>query len=460
MSNAFAIAAVTACLRRLIHEHVTAARTDTDAIPSNFTISSVPPDSITLGTGEIPRLNLFLVEVTPNTGWANEFQPVRDSRGTRVSAPPLALDLHYLLSAYGAENLDAESLLGHAMQVLHENPGLGRAQIRDLLDPTETDAAAGTPQKFREQAVLLADQLELIKVSPHFTALDEMSKIWAGLQAHYRTSVIYRATVVLIESRRAARTPLPVLTRGAGDIGARVQPSLVAPVPTLLVSVPPNRQPSVRPVQVLKLFGHHLQGAGLQVLFRHLVLGLEVTGDTTIPDPAVLLRGPDPEGADVAERALLPAEADACLELDLEEFTGTWAAGWHSVEASVTPTGDTGPRTTNRLTVAVAPRFVGTGADAPVVTPLGADRFRVRLKVEPTLRPGQTATLVLGQAELLAPVIESPTARVDFEGTLPPGVSGSSLLARLRVDGVESQFIERPEDAPATFASAHFIAIP
>jgi hypothetical protein len=460
MSNAFAIAAVTACLRRLIHERLTAAATETDALPSGFSVTSVPPDSITVGSSEVPRINLFLVEVSPNTGWSSHRMPERDGNGARVSIQPLALNLHYLVSAYGAENLDAETLLGHALQVLHENPGLSRGQIRDLLDPADTVTEAGTPQKFREQAVALADQFELIKLTPHFLAVDEMSKIWSSLQAHFRSSVVYQATVVLIESRRPARTPLPVLTRGLGDVGVRLQPDLLPPVPTLLIGVPPNRQPAVRPVQVLKVFGHHLVGTNLRVSFRHLTLGLELIGDTVLPDPGVVVRGPDPSGTDAAESPQIPADADTCLELDLEEFTGTWAAGLHSLEATLTLPGDTNPRTSNRLAIAIAPRFVTSGADAPVVTDLGSGRYRIRIKVEPTLRPGQAASLILGQSELLAPPITAPTARVDFEGPLPITVVGTTQLARLRVDGVESQFIDRPEDAPPEFVASQQIAIP
>ena len=60
-------------------------------------------------------------------GLAQRGAAVASSGGDqRLSNPPLALDLHYLLTAYGAQDLDAEILLGYAMQLLHETPVLTR----------------------------------------------------------------------------------------------------------------------------------------------------------------------------------------------------------------------------------------------------------------------------------------------------------------------------------------------
>ena len=52
--------------------------------------------------------------------------PRATRRGQRITNPPLALDLHYLLTAYGIAELQAEVLLGYGMQLLHEHPVLGR----------------------------------------------------------------------------------------------------------------------------------------------------------------------------------------------------------------------------------------------------------------------------------------------------------------------------------------------
>ena len=52
-----------------------------------------------------------------------------------------------------------------------------------------------------------------IRITPEPLTVDEMSKLWSSFQKEYRMSTAYQASVVLIESDRRARAPLPVLTR-------------------------------------------------------------------------------------------------------------------------------------------------------------------------------------------------------------------------------------------------------
>src|SRR3712207_1358921 len=128
MSGPFALAAVSAVLRRLILEQLG----DADlASFGNIKATALPPDQITTGLNEGPQLNLFLYQVTPTPGWRSVALASRSAGDERLSNPPLALDLHYLLSAYGAAELQPEALLGYAMQVLHEVPFLSRDYIRD-----------------------------------------------------------------------------------------------------------------------------------------------------------------------------------------------------------------------------------------------------------------------------------------------------------------------------------------
>ena len=49
------------------------------------------------------------------------------------SNPPLGIDLHYLVTAYGTDQLHSEILLGAGMQMLHETPFLTRDAVRDSL---------------------------------------------------------------------------------------------------------------------------------------------------------------------------------------------------------------------------------------------------------------------------------------------------------------------------------------
>ena len=87
-------------------------------------MSASPPDRIATGAQEPNQINLFLYQVTANPGWRNADMPAWAGDGSNLTAPPLALDLHYLVTAYGSSDLDAEVLLGYATHLLHETPVL------------------------------------------------------------------------------------------------------------------------------------------------------------------------------------------------------------------------------------------------------------------------------------------------------------------------------------------------
>ena len=137
MSSALAIAGVTAVLQDLLNDGLINHNVS-GVLGSTVTVRALPPDRLEPANGtESTQLNLFLHRVTPNSGWRNQGLPSRDGSGqNRLTNPPLALDLHYLLSAYGSEDLQAEILLGYAMQLLHETPVLDRKAIATALNPS------------------------------------------------------------------------------------------------------------------------------------------------------------------------------------------------------------------------------------------------------------------------------------------------------------------------------------
>jgi hypothetical protein len=208
VSTALAIASVTAVLKDLLNNGL--VDQNLVAAVGDVTVSALPPDRIEVGEAtEKSQLNLFLYQVTPNQGWRNVGLPSRDGRGERLTNPPLALDLHYLLMAYGAKDMHAEILLGYGMQILHETPVLVRDAVRRALAP-----GGGLPaslQLLGESA--LADQIEQIKISPLSLTTEEVSRLWTAFQAKYRPTAAYQASVVLIESRRSTRAALPVRAR-------------------------------------------------------------------------------------------------------------------------------------------------------------------------------------------------------------------------------------------------------
>ena len=205
MSNALAIASVTAVLKDILNNGVI-----DNQLSGDVTVSALPPDRVLVnGQPETNRLNLFLYQVTPNLGWRNVGLPSHDSRGERVANPPLGLDLHYLLTAYGASEFQAEILLGYGMQMLHEAPVLTRDAIRRALTPTPPFSSTVLPPAL-QGASDLADQVESIRITPQVLSSEEISKLWTAIQSHYRPTAAYQASVVLIESRRSRRVALPV----------------------------------------------------------------------------------------------------------------------------------------------------------------------------------------------------------------------------------------------------------
>ena len=180
MSSAFALAAVTTVIRDLLNDGV--FNQDLPPVFGNVKVTALAPDRINVTGGEEPsQLNLFLYQVMPNQGWRNHALPSRDTRGERIANPPLALDLYYLLSAYGAQETHAEALLGYGMQLLHETPVLTRADINRTLKPNLPLDVTLPPALQFLTTTDLAEQIEMVKICPHYLNLEELSKLWTAL---------------------------------------------------------------------------------------------------------------------------------------------------------------------------------------------------------------------------------------------------------------------------------------
>jgi len=240
---------------------------DLNGVVGQVTVSALPPDRIGPGSsGAQPsQLNIFLYQVLSNTGWATANLPSRNGSGDRISNPPLALNLRYLLTAYGANDFDAEILLGYGMQLLHETPGLSRDAIRTALSPPSPVGGGALPPPFAAlSAADLADQFEQLKISPIFLDTEEMYRLWSAMQAHYRPSMAYEVTVVLIESKRPTRTG-PLVRRYHVDTVPFRQPvieqirSQTGPGAPILTNAP------ILPGHRLVLDGQQLRGAHTRI---------------------------------------------------------------------------------------------------------------------------------------------------------------------------------------------------
>jgi hypothetical protein len=161
------------------------------------------------GENQATMLNIFLHRVSPNTALRNIDLPTRSVGGALLRKPTLALDLHYMLTVVSAQELHAEILLGYAMQLFHETSVLPREMIRAALSTAAAMAAVSDGILPDDLGVIraseLADQLELLRITPRRLSLEDLSQLWTALQVGYRTTVAYDVSVVLIERERPTR---------------------------------------------------------------------------------------------------------------------------------------------------------------------------------------------------------------------------------------------------------------
>lgn len=389
MSNALAIAATTATLRNLLQAQIP----NLDPTLSDLEVTTQPPDLARRGKRKA-QVNLFLYQTMVNGAWRNLDMP-RQVRSGEAATPPLALNLHYLITAYGRGEADDDNeavghrVLGSLMSVLHDHPLLGRDEIRDALPDSG-----------------LSDQFERLRITPFTMPLEEMSKLWTAFQTQYRLSVGYEVTVVLIDSRRAARAPLPVLKRGDADRGAMV---VAAKAPTLRNLLPPRSQAAARLGEDVVIAGDGLSVSDSKVRFTSLRLdnSIELT-----PAP----------GNNPGELVVhLPTHAQAP---DI-----VWVPGFYSVAMSVRHP-EVPPITSNELVFALAPRISLTPLQAP------PGDLTLTLTCDPPISLSQRVLLLFGDQQFgpKSP-IAAPTNTVEFD---VPGAIEGTYVVRLRIDGVDS----------------------
>jgi hypothetical protein len=430
MSNALAIASVTAVLKDLLNNGV--IDHDLTASVGEVNVTALAPDQIDLARDTArSQLNLFLYQVTPNPGWRNIGLPSHNARGDRATNPPLALDLHYLLTAYGVEQFHSEILLGYGMQWLHEVPVLSRDSIRTALaPPTPVSGDGGLPASLRALATSeLAEQVEQIKITPVNLSAEEISKLWTAFQAKYRPSAAYQVSVVLIQSKRSTRAALPVRLRKLYVVPFR------HPVIEALSSQENDTAPVLSNQPILS--GHNL-----------VIDGRDLRGDMTI--------------VNIAGIEIVPAD---------EAVTGTRIVVAIPDDA---PAGITGVQVIHRMAMGEPPvphRGAGSNLAAFVLRPRiesvsvanaegSGDEPRsadVTLTINPPLGESQRLVLLLDGLPLpiaSPPEPVEPLPAYSFEAPLssipsPPvpadtivipirGVVAGSYLVRVQVDGAES----------------------
>lgn len=421
MSNALAIAAVTAVLKDLLDNGLKALEVG-EIVGGDVTVSVVPPDRVKINGAEDPtQLNLYLHRTSTNQGWRNVDLPSRNSNGDRVANPPLALDLHYLLTAYGPKDFYAEIILGHAMQLLHETPVLTRDGIRKALSPAAHPP--GFPQALATSE--LADQVEQLRITPELMNTDDASKLWTAIQTHYRTTTAYQVTVVLIESKRPSKSALPVASRNVYVLPFR------HPVIDRVIS-DAGENAAITATSTLLIEGRQLLGAVTKVLIGAIDLTSSVT---LLKDTEITLRLPP-----------LPAGMYAGVQLvQVVQLTpmGTPEAPHRGTESNVAAF---------ILRPIIAPPTVEAGVETTVVDGVTFKKGLISVGFNPKVGKSQRVILLLN--ELNAPAARSPRA-YSFHapagnGVVDPNTDTASItiefknvepgdyLARVQVDGAES----------------------
>ncbi len=416
MSTALGIAAVTATLRDLLNNGLLDQSTTGDV-----SVTVLPPDRVWSSAPAATKangLNLFLYHVSTNPGYRNHLMPSRDSDGNRTTNPPLALDLYYMLTAYGVEDFNAEILLGYGMQILHETSVLTRKHIEAALGNTGVDVTGSDlPDNVSQLRTSdLANQFESIKLSPYNCSVDEAYKLWSAFQSPYRPSAYYMATVLLIESKRPTRSSLPVQERVVVTVPL-LHPSIIAVEPLIVPF-------SATPTLTLKGSGLKEIGASAQVgdLAAPISAGAS-DSKMEVTLPSGVLAGPNQ--VRVVHRALMP--------------DGTFRTSESS----------------NSAPFLYAPRIrpKGPGLDVTAVLSAPPIKGTITVKIDPKVGKDQKVTLLLNPVGATSQTLSfAASTRLADTDTVAFPVSDFVLgdyLIRVEVDGAQSPLTQ---DAGGNYA--------
>jgi hypothetical protein len=443
VSNALAIAGVTAVLQHYLHHLYSKVA---DNFPSPVTVSCLAPDQVqqqlqTGQSGAENRVNLFLHLVTANAAWRNVGYPSLNSAGnTATGNPPLALDLHYLLTVYGSEPWQAEALLGFALMMLHVSPVLTRADVTAALHARISSSYPypAYPLNGAISGCGIGDQAEMLKITPESMSREEMAWLWTALKADYRPTFPFQVSVALMQPDQTATFALPVLKTVLH--GSATPPATISAIQTW------TGQPGAQPGEKVTVTGEFLTGAN-NIQLTHTKLGT-VLGTPSLP--------------------IVPFDVTATsLTFQLPGIPpAQYPAGLYDLVVQFLDSTQPGRTlTTNTLPIAVAPVLPDTQPATQV--PSGTDSMLTLDSLVPVW-PGQSVTLGLSNVlQISGPGATLVNLSADMQpvlGTVPVSslsfafnnpVPSGKWLARLQVDGVSSVVLANipklPQHGPPSF---------
>ncbi len=204
-----------------------------------------------------PRINLFLYRIMESPFMRNQDWRIKPGSPERITPAPLSVNLYYLMTAYAPTdvqtgNVTAQQMLGEAMRIFFENPGVPRMYLADALHNA-------------------AEKIQLIQQP---IDMNELGHVWSTFSKPFRLSVGYEVTMIQLDpSESRARTLAPRVR----EIGV---PSVAAPfAPPELLSLAPMR---ARPGANLTFSGKHLAGnrARIDIAGRPLPAAIPLEADS------------------------------------------------------------------------------------------------------------------------------------------------------------------------------------
>jgi hypothetical protein len=375
------VAAITAAFGQIVEQAAAAA-------VGNAGVYFARPDT----AGIEPKVYIYLYQVTPNAAGRNLDLPVRSSDGIARQRPFVALDLHYLLTFVGDERkLEPQKILGSVVSTMHSRPLLSPEAIRKARPSIN-------------EPILIGDDLEVPIVDVRFTplglSLEDLSKVWSVFfQTPYALSVVYRASMALVEADIPILPPLPA-QRPRAESGFLSHPEIAQ-----VISSEGQYQPITADTTLV-------------------ITGVRLRGEQTL----VRIAGSDVEpGQATASRITLPVPAAAHV------------VGLHSVRIvhrswDAAPDDAANEIQSNMASFVLHPRVTGAALAGAILS----------VDVMPATRQGQRAEVLLDQLgvekpaahqlECLALVDAASILQIDLTG-VGPGI----YAVRVRVDGVTSR---------------------
>lgn len=369
------------------------------------------------------RLNLFLSHVVTNGAFSN--LPMPGTHSGADGRPPVALNLHYLVTFLGEDDLDpqgtvAHRMLGSVMRLLLDQPELRRERIQALVPETRID-----------------QQVDLVRLTSRALSLEEISRMWPAFQTPYRLSIALEVSCVLIESRDDRPSPMPVLRRGEANLGPVAVAGSPFPVlERLVVGSIESPLPAVRIGDSITVIGQRLAaGFGQNTVLRVRGAGGSIVADVpTEPGPRSTLRAQI-----LASYPGLPAPE--------------WRAEAITVSVVIREPGED-DLASNEVVIGMAPSVTALTVDPPAQIVAGTTPIEVQandpndvaivVDFDPPVIPTQTIDAWWGRQHLervsanAAGPIGVHTFRVERPGAAVAGSLSPALPLRLRVGRIDN----------------------